>query len=71
MKSTKAVTDAKVELANTKEACCALEGRASADRVAMRSAVEGCDRVQGEFATTSTKNQAAKAALIAKFDQLK
>lgn len=68
---TKAVTEAKVELANAKEALCVLEGWASADRSAKRGAIEDCDCVQGELATTSAKLQVENGVLPDTFDHLK
>lgn len=55
VESTKAVADAKVELPNVKEALRVLEGRASGDRSAIRSAVKERDRPQNELAITSAK----------------
>lgn len=63
VESTKSVTDAKVELANAKEALNVLKGSPSTDRSAVHGAIEHRDSVQGELATTSAKLQVAKRAL--------
>lgn len=71
MESRKAVTDAKVEIADAKEALPGLEGWASVDRSALRSAIEEGDCIQSEVAMTSAKFQVAKWALTATFYHLK
>lgn len=68
--STKAVTEAKVELVNAKEAWRVLEGRTSADGLALRSAMEERNRAQNEVATPSAKLQLAKGAFAATTDHL-
>lgn len=71
VESTKAVTDAKVERLNAKEALHVLEGRASTDSSTKRGAMEDRDHVQGELVTTSARLQVGKWALTATFDHLK
>lgn len=70
VESTKAITNAKVELANEKGASHVVDGQASADMLAMRSAMEGRDCLQGELTTTSEKLQVVKEYLNATFDHL-
>lgn len=71
VQSTKFVTDARVQLASAKEALQVLEGRASADRLAVPSAVEYRDCMQGELATTSALLRITKRGLTATFDPFK
>lgn len=53
----KDVPDAKVELANAKEVLHVLKGRASADRLPLRSAIEERDRAQNGVGTLLSKLQ--------------
>lgn len=71
LESMKALSDAKVEPANAKEALGVLETQASTDRSVMCSAIEGRDRMQGKLATTSAKLQVANGAFTSTFDHLK
>lgn len=71
VKSTKASTAAKVELANFEEALRVLKGRASAEMLAMRSAMEDSDGMQGKLVITSAKLEVARRALSATFGHRK
>lgn len=71
MESTKAVTEAKFELAKAKEALRMLESQASAVLSAIPSAMGDRDLVQQELVTMSAKLQIAKVASTATFDYLK
>lgn len=71
MESTTVMTDAKVELANGKEALPVLEIRASAYMSSMCSTMEGRDRMQSKLAPTSGRLKVDKQAPTAPFDHLK
>lgn len=67
----KDVIDSKVELVKGKEPLPRLEGWASADRLAMWSAIEERDCARNKLAKTSVKLQATKRALNGTFDHFK
>lgn len=69
--STTAVTVAKVEIANAKEALLVLESCTSVDKSARRRAIEGCEHGQAKLEIPSAKVQVANEDLMATFDQRK
>lgn len=71
MESTKAVTEARIELTNAKGALHVLWGRASTDRLALCNAIEERDGAQSKGIMTAAKLQVAKRASTVPFDHLK
>lgn len=65
------VNDAKVELANVKEAMCAFEERTSEHRFLMLSTLENHNIVQDQLAKTVLKFQIVETALTSDLIRLK
>lgn len=70
VESTKAVTDAGVELANAKVALGMPESRTSVDRLVTYCDSDGRNYVQGELATTLAKFQVGKGAFLPRLTTL-
>lgn len=71
MESFKAVFDTKVNITNAYVDFHLLESLAAADRLAIRSSIEGRESVKGKLRKTWASLQAAKGALTAIFDHVK